>query len=58
MNTQTQTQLDDFTRGYITAALWSSTDAEGESLDANYTESDIAPETLAGIVPSGKSPVS
>lgn len=38
--------MDKFTRAYIEAALWSSTDDEGEPLDSNYNESDIAPETL------------
>lgn len=32
---------------YITAALWSSTDDDGEPLDRNYTVADLAPETLA-----------
>ena len=42
--------LDTFTRAYIGAALWSSTDDSDESgddpLDANYDETDIASETL------------
>jgi len=42
--------LDTFTRSYIGAALWSSTDNSneqgGDPLDSNYSESDIAPETL------------
>ena len=37
--------------GYVTAALWSSTDESdengGDPLDKNYTAQDIAPETLA-----------
>jgi len=37
---------EDFTDGYITAALWSSTDDDDEPLDANYTEDDIDPATL------------
>lgn len=41
--------LDDFTRGYIEAALWSSTDEHGEPLDAVYSVDDIAPETLASM---------
>jgi len=48
------TQLDDFTRAYIEAALWStndeSTPAGGEALENNYGLDDIAPETLAKIV--------
>ena len=43
----TTTELDQFTRAYIEAALWSSTDDSGEPLDANYGLDDLAPETLA-----------
>lgn len=43
-------ELDDFTLGYLTCALWSShddrEDADGEMLDANFTIEDFAPETL------------
>ena len=46
--------IDPFTRAYIEAALWSSTDnaddSGGEPLDANYTAEDIAPETLAQMI--------
>lgn len=42
--------LDQFTRGYIAAALWSSTDEEGEFLDASYDAEDIAPETLQAMI--------
>lgn len=46
--------LDPFTRAYIEAALWSTTDnadeSGGEPLDANYTTKDIAPETLAQMI--------
>lgn len=42
--------LDDFTRAYIEAALWStndeSTPAGGVPLDENYDPNDIAPDTL------------
>jgi hypothetical protein len=45
--------MDAFTRAYITAALWSSTDDADESggapLDRNYSADDLAPETLAKI---------
>lgn len=34
---------------YIEAALWSSTDGNGNSLDNNYTRDDLAPETLAAM---------
>ena len=33
--------IDDFTRAYIAAALWSSTDDNGDPLDENYTEFDL-----------------
>jgi hypothetical protein len=50
----TITELDEFTRAYVEAALWSSNDEStpqgGEPLDANYTVEDIAPETLAKMV--------
>ncbi len=39
--------LSHFAAAYIAAALWSSFDDEGDPLDSNYDESDIAPETLA-----------
>ncbi len=39
--------LKGFTHGYITAALWSSTDDNGEPLDAGRDGSDIAPDSRA-----------
>jgi len=42
--------LDMFTKSYIEAALWSSTDETGESLDAAYTVDDLAPETFQQMV--------
>ena len=46
--------MDTFTRSYVEAALWSSTDDAdgrgGEPLDANYSPPDIAPDTLVKIV--------
>jgi hypothetical protein len=39
--------LEQFTRAYITAALWSSSDDEGEPLSNQHDADDIAPETLA-----------
>lgn len=43
-----------FTRAYIECALWSSTDnaddSGGEPLDANYDESDLAPEALHQMI--------
>ena len=48
------TELDEFTRDYITGALWSSCDnsdeSGGEPFDANYSDDDLAPETLAQMV--------
>ena len=47
----TREQLDDFTRAYIEAALWSSNDdatpSGGEPLDGNYGIEDIDADTLA-----------
>jgi hypothetical protein len=44
---------DSFVAAYITCALWSSTDnsddSGGEPLDKNYSEDDIAPETLKAM---------
>jgi hypothetical protein len=39
--------MDNFTKAYIEAALWSSTDDADEPLDKNYSADDLAPETLA-----------
>ena len=43
--------MSEFLDAYITCALWSSNDESDESggqpMDSNYSESDIAPETLA-----------
>ena len=48
------TNLDIFTRAYIETALWSSNDEStpqgGEPMDANYSEKDIHPDTLAQMV--------
>lgn len=38
---------EEFLNAYIACALWSSTDDNGTALDANYSPSDIAPETLS-----------
>lgn len=47
-------ELDEFTRAYIEAALWSSNDESddegGEPFSDNYTEYDIAPEAIEQIV--------
>ncbi len=43
--------MDDFTRGYIECAFWSSMDDQGgEPLDAHYGIDDLAPETLAKMI--------
>lgn len=39
--------IKELTRGYITAALWSSTGDDGEPLDATHGPEDLAPETRA-----------
>jgi len=48
-----QRDLERFTRAYIVAMLWSSSDESdesgGEPLDANYSADDLAPEALAAI---------
>jgi hypothetical protein len=50
----TTANTDPFIKGYIDAALWSSTDEStpqgGEPLDANYSIEDIAPETLQRMI--------
>lgn len=37
--------MDPFTTAYIEAALWSTTDDDGQPLAATYFETDIAPAT-------------
>jgi hypothetical protein len=39
-------KLDDFTRAYLEAALWSSTGDDGEPLDRDYYIEDFAPEAI------------
>lgn len=41
---------DDFSDAYVDAALWSSTDDEGEPLDNNYTVDDIDSETYNNMM--------
>lgn len=38
----TEDHIKRFIDGYITAALWSSTDDRGESLDLNYNDEDLS----------------
>lgn len=51
MTPKTFAELDQFTRSYIEAALWSTTDnadeSGGQPFDANYLPTDIHPDTLA-----------
>lgn len=43
--------LDAFTRAYTVAALWSSTNDEGQPLDdAGFSLEDFAPETLERVI--------
>ena len=39
--------VEAFFIAYVEAALWSSTDEDGEPLDSRYDEGDVDPETLA-----------
>ena len=41
--------LENILRHYAIAALWSSTDDEGEPLDIIYSLDDIAPETMQSM---------
>ena len=40
---------DEFTASYVAAALWSSTDDDGEPLDNRFTADDISTNTLAAM---------
>lgn len=42
--------MDNFTTGYATCALWSSTDDNGEPLDKDYDIDDISPTTLKQMI--------
>ena len=42
--------LDTFTRVYVEAALWSSTDDNDQPLDRNYSWTDMAEDTLQEII--------
>lgn len=50
MTTHPLPELDAFTRAYIAAALWSSTDEDGQPLDAKYGAEDLAETTLGRMV--------
>lgn len=39
--------LDNFTQAYVRAALWSTSDHNGDSLESNYGPEHIHPDTLA-----------
>ncbi len=51
---QNPKNIDEFTRAYIEAALWISTDEStpsgGEPMDKNYSAADIAPGTLKKMI--------
>lgn len=38
--------MDDFLKGYLIAALWSSNCDDGSPIDSRYSISDISPESL------------
>jgi hypothetical protein len=42
--------LDRFTRAYLVCALWSSTDDDGNPLDADYALSDLSPQIVAQAI--------
>ena len=42
--------MDAFTRAYLEAALWSTTDDDGNFLDQNFGVRDIAPATLERMI--------
>lgn len=37
---------DDFTKGYLEAAFWTSTDDEGNYLESGYNWSDLSPQSV------------
>ena len=41
--------MDNFTKAYIEAALWSSNDDNGDPLDKNYIIEDLSPQTLVNM---------
>lgn len=41
--------IERFQDAYVECALWSSCDDDGNPLDDNYSDADIAPETLAAM---------
>lgn len=45
-----QHDIDAFTNGFIIAALWATTDDDGNPLDDNYEIDDISDETLIEII--------
>jgi len=44
------TQIDDFTKGYIVCALWSTSNDEGDYLDAFFDVEDITVESMQLII--------
>jgi hypothetical protein len=53
MTDQSAAFKEEFLSGFITCALWSSTDnadeSGGEPLDKNYDRGDVAPQTMANL---------
>lgn len=43
-------ELDEFTRGYLSCAIWSSNDADGNALDRDYDYSHLSPSALERAV--------
>src|SRR3954471_13683112 len=43
-------RLDDFTCGYVTAMLWSSTDDDETPIDDSFTWEDIGTDAMADII--------
>jgi hypothetical protein len=41
--------LDEFTRGYIDAALWTGTDEDERPLDELFSAADVTGDTLAAV---------
>jgi hypothetical protein len=42
----TKVEIHEMTKHYLVCALWSSTDEDGEPLDATYTVADMPEETI------------
>jgi len=49
-STVTDSDLEEFTAAYLEAALWSSTDEDGEPLDSEYSVDDFSEEAARWAV--------